>query len=258
MVEEWRERGLAQPWTDRFTVLTAGQEPSAKSGPMRWRSPGALRSLVEDLADGLPLEHAVVGVVDGDPATGRLLVDGRAASAVALAMPDAQAERLLGPGLRGMAEQLDRPSDPVIALVAWWAERTWDGVSPDGRFEAAFVNGNDVLASIADDGRRRGDDAPVLVAHSTPGLAAAHLADPAQAGAPMLAALRGLLDLGEPRGTHVHRWALARPAAEREAPYLLTDGLVGVCGDGWGPQSKVETAWLSGRALGRAISERLG
>ena len=34
--------------------------------------------------------------------------------------------------------------------------------------------------------------------------------------------------------------------------------LVGVCGDGWGPSPKVETAWLSGTRLGRALAQRLG
>ncbi|MDE0779007.1 MAG: hypothetical protein OSB43_22220, partial [Nocardioides sp.] len=57
-------------------------------------------------------------------------------------------------------------------------------------------------------------------------------------------------------GTHVHRWSLARPIAERPAPYLLTDGGLGVCGDGWGPTAKVETAWRSGRDLGRALAQQ--
>ena len=43
----------------------------------------------------------------------------------------------------------------------------------------------------------------------------------------------------------------------RDAPYLLSDRRVGACGDGWGPQSKVEGAWLSGTALGRELVDRL-
>ena len=34
------------------------------------------------------------------------------------------------------------------------------------------------------------------------------------------------------------------------------DRLVGVCGDGWGPTPKVETAWLSGTRLGQALVRR--
>ncbi len=256
VVEGWRQRGLARPWTDRFTVLTQGEHASSTRGPLRWAAPGALRSLVEDLAEGLDVDRMEVEQVDHD--RHGLSIDSRPASAVVLAMPDPQADRLLGPGLRQAARRLDRPSEAVIALVAWWHERTWDDASPDGRFEGAFVNGDDAISWIADDGRRRGDDAPALVAHSTTTLAARHLEEPAQAGPVLLDALRRLLDLEEPVGTHVHRWSLARPIEDRPTPYLLTDELLGVCGDGWGPRPKVETAWLSGRALGRAVAERLG
>lgn len=256
VVADWESHGLAHAWTDSFTVLSAGEPTRTTTGPVRWGAPGALRSLVEDLAADLPLDQAAVEGIDRDP-DGVLLVDGEPAAAVVLAMPDDQAARLLGPGVRDEVGPLERPSEPIIALVAWWSERTWDDVSPDGRFHGAFVNGDAALSWVADDGRRRGDDAAVLVAHSTPELAAQHLEEPAGAGAPMLAALRRLLDLGEPVGTHVHRWSMARPTGEREAPYRLTDGGIGVCGDGWGPTPKVEGAWLSGRALGRALVERL-
>ena len=258
VVDDWRRRDLVAPWTDVFTALTAGQPATSKRGPVRWGAPLGLRVLVEDLAAQFTVEQVAVEVVDVGR-NGRLFVDGTGASAVVLAMPDAQAVRLLGPGLVGtdLPGRLTRASAPVIALVAWWASRTWDDVSPDGHFQAAFVNGDEVIASIADDGRRRGDDAPVLVAHSTPALAADHLAQPEGAVEPMVAALRRLLDVGEPLGTHVHRWSLARPTGERAAPYLLTDDGVGVCGDGWGATTKVETAWLSGRALGAALVQRL-
>ncbi len=257
VVTDWERRGLAHPWTDAFTVLEAGEPTRTTSGPTRWGAPGGLRSLVEDLAAGLDVQEGAVEVVDRD-ADGGLVVDGESAAAVVLAMPDEQAVRLLGPGVRDEVGRLDRPSEPVIALVAWWSARTWDHISPDGRFHGAFVNGDDALGWIADDGRRRGDDAPVLVAHSTPALAAQHLEEPAAAGAPMLAALRRLLDLEAPLGTHVHRWSLARPTAERAAAYLLSEGGVGVCGDGWGPSPKVETAWCSGRDLGRALARQVG
>ncbi|MGA8846474.1 MAG: FAD-dependent oxidoreductase [Nocardioides sp.] len=254
VVADWERRGLARPWTDTFTVLTAGEEPRTKAGPVRWSAPGALRSLVEDLAEGLTVEQAAVGVVDRGP-DGRLVVDGEAASAVVLAMPDDQAQRLLAPGVGDAVDALDREYEPVIALVAGWPERTWDHLDPAGRFHGAFVNGDDALGWITDDGRRRGDDAPVLVAHSTPELAAAHLEEPAGAEQTMTEALCRLMGLEPPVGTHLHRWSLARPVGDREARFLLSDGGIGFCGDGWGPAPKVETAWRSGRELGRALLE---
>ena len=271
VVTDWERRGLARPWTDTFHVLSPSQGPRdapGKQGPVRWGAAHGLRSLVEDLLADLPVRrHEVTRVALDD--TGTLLVDGRAAAAVVLAMPDAQARRLLDPvgggadrgtTLDAVAERLDRPSDPALALSAVFAERTWDPA--DGHLDGAFVNDDEVLSWVADDGRRRGDDAPVLVAHSTPAFAAAHLEDPQAALPELLAALARVLDLHqEPVETHVQRWSLAKASGERPTPFLLQDvggTPLGVCGDGWGPVSKVEGAWLSGDRLGAALAEVLG
>lgn len=249
VVDDWRERGLATPWTDTFCALGEG-EAIAKSGPLRWGAPRGLRSLVEDLASDLDVErHEVVD-----------LRGFSAAAAVVLAMPDPQARRLLGPD-HPMAARMDREFEPVLALAARLPRRTWDDVSPTGRFDGAFVNGDPVLSWIADDGRRRGDDAPVLVAHSTPDFAGRHLEDPGAAGPELVRTLRHLLGLPEPFETHVHRWTFARPVGERDEPFALLDGpsgLLAACGDGWGASPKVETAWRSGRDLGRELVGRLG
>ncbi len=245
VVDGWAARGLAREWTDTFCVLGDG-EPEAKQGPLRWGATRGLRTLVEDLAVGLDVERADLEDLSG------------LGDVVALAMPDPQARRLAGD--HAVAGRLTRGWEPVLALAAGWSERRWDGVSPGGRFDGAFVNGDETLGWIADDGRRRGDDAPVLVAHSTPSFASGHLEDPGAAGPAMTSALCRLLDLPAPDDVHVHRWTFARPVGEREAAYALEqDGgrLVGVCGDGWGPTPKVETAWLSGTRLGQALAERL-
>lgn len=247
VVEGWRDRGLARPWTDSFLALGDG-DPVAKTGPLRWGAPGGLRSLVEDLAADLDVERYDVASVDE--------LD---APAVVLAMPDPQARRLVADD-HPLAARLDREFEPVLALAATWPARTWDDLSPTGRFDGAFVNGDPVVAWVADDGRRRGDDAPVLVAHSTPGFASRHLEDPAAAGPELVRALRSALSLPEPDDVHVHRWTFARPVGERTATHALMEGPtgpVGVCGDGWGASPKVETAWLSGRDLGRALAARL-
>ena len=247
VVDGWAARGLARQWTDTFTAVGAGAAES-KPGPVRWGAPHGLRSLVEDLAVDVPLVRREV----------RALVEVEVeADAVVLAMPDPQARRLVGDHAAGDA--LDREWEPVIAVAGRWPDRTWDGSSPTGRFDGAFVNDDPDVAWIADDGRRRGDDAPVLVAHSTPALAARHLDDPSGAAPGVLRAVQRLLDVGDPADVHVHRWTFARPTGRRDEPYLLVDGdrPVGVCGDGWGETPKVETAWLSGTRLGRALAARL-
>jgi len=244
VVDDWAARGLAREWTDTFTALGDGVVDS-KPGPVRWGAAHGLRSLVEDLASGLGVERREVGAIDE-----------LEADAVVLAMPDPQARRLVGD--HPVAAALGREWEPVLAVAGLWSARTWDPASPTGRFDGAFVNGDPDVGWIADDGRRRGDDAPVLVAHSTPELAARHLDDPAGAAPAVVQAVRRLLDIEDPDDVHVHRWTFARPTGRREEPYALVDGdrPVGVCGDGWGEAPKVETAWLSGVRLGRALAAR--
>lgn len=242
VVDDWAARGLARPWTDTFAVAGGDR----KSGPLRWGAARGLRSLVEDLADGLDVAlETPAGAVRRDDAG--WLVDGDATDAVVLAMPDPQARRLLAPDV---AEAL--PADgtfaPVLALAARWPARVWD-------FDGLFVNDHPVLDWVADDGRRRGDDAPVLVAHSGADFASRHLDDPQAAGPELATALADLLDVPLPASTFVHRWTFAKPSGSRSQPYALVDGL-GLCGDGWSDKPRVESAYLSGRALARELLDR--
>lgn len=240
VVDSWQARGLARPWTDTFATAGPDGRGPDKTGPVRWGAPRGTRSLVQDLADGLDVVRgSEVGRV-GPGAT----VDGTPYDAVVLAMPDPQASRLLDPGHRAAHLVAGREWEPALALAAGFAERTWD-------WDGVFLD-SPQLGWVADDGRRRGDGAPVLVAHSTAATAGRHLADPDAATAELVGALRGVLDLPEPTWTLVRRWSFARPTGTRDAPYGLVDG-IGLCGDGWG-RAKVEAAWVSGTALGRAIT----
>jgi hypothetical protein len=258
VVEDWRMRGLVRVWTDTFHTSDGLSLGPAKAGPQRWGTPDGLRSLVEDLATGIDVrqQQPVRSVSTG--AAGPA-VDGVRVRAVVLAMPDPQASRLLAddaggrPSAPGLADPLDHEWSPSIALAAGWRSRSWD-------VDGVFVNADaGALGWIADDGRRRGDGAAVLVAHSTPELAHGHLAVPEGARPAMLAALRRQLDISdEPLWTYVQRWRYAKPVSTREEPYRLLDGsgTVGICGDGWSPTAKVEGAWSSGDALGAALVER--
>ncbi|HXV92637.1 MAG TPA: FAD-dependent oxidoreductase [Pseudonocardia sp.] len=246
VVARWRTAGRARPWTSQLAVL--GRDTRGRtSGPVRWAAPGGLRSLVADLARGLDVElEREVREVGPGP-----VVDGVRAEVVVLAMPDPQAARLLDPASPAAAAAAGREWRPVISVAAGWPERAWP-VLP-----AAFVNDHPVLSLVADDGDRRGDGAPVLVAHSTSEVARAHDAEPAGAVGPVLAALGELLDLRTPPvWTHAHRWRHAAPAADRDAPFHLGEDGIGLAGDGWG-RSRVEAAWRSGTLLGREIARRL-
>jgi renalase len=253
-LESWRIAGLAHPWTDTFDVYQAGHALPPTTGPMRWAAPGGLRSLAEDLAAelDLTLEHEITSVRPGqalplERSGGTATVDGEGADAVVLAMPGPQALRVLGAEfdtLRAVAGA--QRWSPVLAVVLTYPERSWRD------FHAAFVNDAPVLSKVFDDGDRRSDRAPVLVAHSTAGFARQHLDDPAEAAGEMAAAVSELL--GVPDGeAHVHRWTYAQPDAG-EAPFAHQKGVF-LAGDAFG-KPRAQTAWLSGRAVARAILKR--
>lgn len=248
VADGWLARGLLREWTDTFRTAGPDGLGEAKSGPLRYAAPGGMRSLVEDLAQGLDVQQRTVGAVSPG-----LAVDGEpdAAAVVVLAMPGPQAVRLLRAEHLELVADADQPYGAGIAVVARFAERTWPA------FDAAFVS-DLPIRWLADDGSSHGDGAPVLVAHTTPEFAAAHLDDPDSAIAPALDAMRQALGVDlAPQDAFAHRWTFAQPTASRDETFLLSPTGIGLCGDGWSAKSKVEAAWRSGDDLGAAIVARL-
>lgn len=265
VVDDWAARGLVRSWTDTFHVSDGSGLSGTTTGPVRMAGVQGMRSLVHDLAAGLDVvAGAEVRHVEPtrDGAAWLVHVDGsaepHAAAAVVLAMPEPQAAPLL---VADLSRDLDTRTppvtwEPVVAVSARWDVPWWPAV------DGVFVNDerpDAVLGWVADDGRRRGDGAAVLVAHSTPEAARGWLHEPDRALGPVLAAVGAAMGVDgrvpEPLWTHVHRWTYARPERDRPAPpfALLAPGL-GLCGDAWGEQSRVEGAWSSGHRLGTEMA----
>ena len=248
VVSGWLDRGLAHEWTDTFHTAGPLGLREAKTGPMRYASSKGLRALVEDLGAGLEVRQGTTV----DAVGAHRLVDHERPNVVVLAMPGPQAARILQAHHAELASVADQPYDPALALVARFEARTWVD------FDGAFVTNVPELRWIADDGRSRGDGAPVLVAHSTPEFAREHLEDPEEALPALLRGLRSVVGVhGDPVETHVQRWTFAQPTSSREDTFHLGADGIGLCGDGWSPKSKVEAAWRSGTDLGAAIVARL-
>ncbi|MFF5296632.1 NAD(P)/FAD-dependent oxidoreductase [Paractinoplanes globisporus] len=214
-LQTWRIDGLARPWTDTLR---------GQAGPptMRWAAPGGLNSLAADLARGL--EVTLGETVSALPK----------ADAVVLAMPGPQAL-----AIADLAAAREQSWSPVVTAILSYAQRGWRD------FSGIFVNDHPILSTVVDDGDRRGDRAPVLVAHST--AAFAECPDP---GPQMAKAVAELLGAGDPVSVTTRHWPYAAPKPGHGG--FARHGDVYLCGDAFG-RPRVQTAWLSGRAAARAI-----
>ena len=262
VVEAWEAAGLARRWTDSFAVIEDGRVTEVKAGPLRWGTPGGIRSLVEDLAGGLDVRTGEVELV-GPSASGRVLVDGRPCSAVVLAMPDAQARRAARSRPRGGGRGRCRPtssrcwpSRPASRSAAGrGCRRPCRARRSRGRSSTAtstWPGSPTTAAGGATTRRCWSPTRPRRTPRRTSPI-------PSAAAQPLVAALRRVLGIAaEPTTTHLQRWSLARPVTTRTEPFLLSESLVGACGDGWATPAKVEGAYLSGLALGEELVARLG
>jgi predicted NAD/FAD-dependent oxidoreductase len=245
VVERWIDLELVRPWTDTFHVGAPDGLIGTRTGTPRYAAPLGLRSLVEQLALGLPLtpDDEVTEVGPGP------VVDGVPYASVALSVPGPQALEVLAESLVDERAASEGLWEPCITVVATFAGRSWP------ELDGVFVNDSPVLTFIVDDGRRRGDDAPVLVAYVHPLLSAAHLDDPDAVVPPALGELSSVLGVPlDPVHVFAKRWSLAKPLNARPEPFWLGSERIGLCGDRWHGPSRIESAYLSGRALGRALA----
>ena len=234
VVAELETAGVVQPWTDAFHFADAEGIAGVKVGPMRYRAKNGIRSVVEYLARDLIVEE---GEVSELPTNERL----------ALCMPTPQAAQVFP-----HAGELDGAVwEPVISVSMLFDRAHWSS------FDGIFVNQDAQITWIANDGARRGDHAPALVAHMSPVLSAGHLVNPSEVIPIAVARVQGILGFDEePVWSHAHRWTFAKPIEGTTSPtpnFVL--GEVSLASDEFSARPRVEAGWLSGRDLGHALAE---
>ncbi len=248
VVESMVDVGVVRAWTDTFHVHNEGSMVGVKTGPIRYAAPGGLRTIVEHLARDIEDIDTGTHLESVDIRSDGVRAADYQAGSVALCMPQPQAERLVP---AGTLPEVGLTWEPVIAVTLVFDQKEW--IEIDG----VFVNDDPVVTWIADDGSRRGDDAPVLVAHVNPVFAAGHLEDPSGVLPQTIAAVRRVLQIEPlPSWTWAHRWSLAKPLAALDEACWIHEALpLGLAGDAWAGGPRVEAAWLSGRALGAALAD---
>ncbi len=232
-VETMKELGIVSEWTDSFHFADSSGILGVKVGPMRYRAPAGIRSVVEFLATGIDVTEGEIDSLQN--------LEER----IALCMPIPQAQRIYS-----KASSINPCTwEPVISVSMLFDQKYWHD------FDGIFINNDFELTWIANDGTRRGDGAPALVAHVHPVLSSHHLTDP-QAVIPFaVSAVQRILGFSAlPTWAAAQRWTYAKPVEGSTAPDpLFYLGEVGLAGDSFSDRPRVEAGWISGAALGNAL-----
>jgi predicted NAD/FAD-dependent oxidoreductase len=249
LLESAQSAGAAVRWRPDW--------PGGDRGRDLWVGSPAMNSLPRFLARDLEVEYgARILRLERSQGNWALLDDRGSAhtdfSAVVLAIPAPAAAALAGTCTALAARAESVPMAPCwAALVAF--DSPLDGV-PDAGFP-----GDALLGWFARNGSKPGrETADSWVLHATGDWSRAEFDQPARN------VQRALLDrFSECVGRALprtllsdgHRWRQARVEVPLEEPFLLDlEAGIGFCGD-WCLDARAEAAWLSGNALGAALSE---
>ena len=254
-VARWCEANVAALWTPRLKILDGEIERDAEQ-KQRYVGVPRMTSPIHFLAEKIALSsQSTIKQLQRDEGSWQLvsaehgLIETRF-DAVLLAIPAPQADVLL------------QSVAPSLALTAIAKATNMRGcwtlmlqfTSPILlSFDAAFVH-NNPLSWIARDSSKPGRAGlESWVLQASPEWSDAHLEDTADnVAAALISAFAGL---GGPTPSTwaAHRWryASAEPTQQRGCVWDAELG-VGVCGD-WLNGGKVESAWLSGRALAQQL-----
>lgn len=251
--------GVTAPWSPRLVTIDAdGQHVTQPRPPWQVGVP-CMRAIVEHLAGPLAIDQRLeVGRLRMTE-LGWTLVDADGAplgeyAAVLLAMPPAQALRLLPAGHVLREALRDRRAVPCQVAIAEFAEPL------ALEFDAAIVD-DAVLAWAARETSKPGRAAGERwVLHGTAAWSAERLQAPAEAVArDLLARFDALTGGGLPAPVRAfgHRWSLALPVNPGGGAHWDEETLLGVAGD-WCVSGDIEGAWRSGRALAGLVCRTLG
>jgi renalase len=241
-VDNWQQLDLVHKWTDTFHVFN-DYEISTTTGPMRYSTKKGLRSLaIHELAEltkiGVNvLQERKIERVVINPSN--VKVDNEEFDAVVLAMPGIQAARIIEND--EIANELNK-QNWASALSAWFVI---DSDTP--KYDAMFVNNHEVISLIVNDGKRRGDNAPVINVITTSNYAKSRLENFANYADEVIDHALEIWNIqSEVVEKGITRWSIAQPspATRPELP-----GRLAIVGDAYSDNPRIESAWLDGVAV---------
>lgn len=249
LLESAQAAGAATVWRPDW--------PGGERGRELWVGQPGMNSLPRFLAQDLDVEYGARILRLEHDRGGWALMDDRGFahtdfSAVVLAIP-APAAAALAVTCTTLASRVK-----MIPMAPCWATLVAFESPLDGVPDAGFPE-DPQLGWFARNGSKPGREAPdSWVLHATADWSRVAFDQPVQN------VQRALLDrfserigraLPRARLSDAHRWRHARVEIPLEEPFLLDlDTAIGFCGD-WCLGARAESAWLSGHALGAALSE---
>lgn len=258
-VEDWCRRGLAAPWEASIVRLEAGRVSSDSTAESRFVGVPKMSVLARDLGEGIELRCGErVASLDSHGNGWQLASDAGkdlgVFETVVLATPAAQTVPLIPDTLASLAERIASVEvDPCQAVMVSFP-------SPlDCGFDAAFVEDSPLAWIARNASKPARPQAENWVLHGSPEWSRRELETaPEEVARALLTALSEALSrriLPEPDHLTSHRWLLAKTRTPLGTELCVdAEQGIGVCGD-WLTGNRVEDAFLSGRRLGRALSE---
>jgi len=250
-------RGVVSPWPARLVWLEDGGARPVTDGQTRFVGTPRMSAITRELASGLDVHaHTRVDTLQPEASGVRLLGEDKTDLGlwrhVVVSAPAPQAERLLA-------------ASPALAAAAagarmhgcWTLVVRFDA-DPGLAFDAAFVVKQPLRWLARDSSKPGRDGGHVWVLHADAQWSETHMEDtPEQVTRALLDTLCTITGIGvRPALLRAHRWRFASSASPLGQGFLLDQAMgLSACGD-WCHGDRVEGAWLSGRALAEALSDK--
>ncbi len=260
-VDAWAYRGVVDEWEPELVVIDDDGIAPKESTTTRWVGQPSMSTVTSHLAEDLDPRFGTrierVEPADGDRWT-LSTEDGETAGpfdvVVTTAPPAQSAELLTGTDASFLDELSSIQLQPTWALMLGFDEPL------DVDFDAAFVN-TGPLSWVARDSSKPGRDGHNWTIHASSEWSAEHVElSFEEAASRLLQAFADTLEVTLPETSYAraHRWRYAQAEDAREEGCLadVDRGLL-ACGD-WANGSRIEGAFLSGRAAaGRILGNPL-
>lgn len=251
------DAGAASPWDARLVSIDRGGNAAPLRGGDRWVGQPGMNALVKHALDGFTVQTARRAKrLKGEPGAWTIKFEDGATEGpferIALTLPPEQLMDFLARS-DGDFARLIAGAKAVEIAPCWTVMAALDQAFDPG-FDGAKLLGG-AVRWMALTGARPGGGAGGVVLQASPDWSTAFLeGEPDTVAKALCEEVFVRFGMPQPIWSSGHRWRYAMVTTPAGSPAELSDsGTVGVGGD-WRLGGKAESAWLSGEALGQALS----